>query len=531
MANLVDRLRTALRPGAYERMDRRARAYDVMREQQPYLWERPGLFRELDSHMIDMLRRLKDYEQVYGNMPSTSMGMSDKDRLEIVQRSRIWSAVDPLISHAIELWTAYGFGQQVQVVASDEAAQEVWDNFWVANDRIFGDRDVHELSDNLLTSGEIWLACYITQGTGDVTVRLWPTEQITNVVTMDGDYTTPLWYKRVWRDADGDHTRYYPDYQAGKDELEKAVLPRGETPTQEDSTLLMPVQFKRLSGLDAGWPRGWPLTTPSLDWAQAYRQFCEDRAAVARKIAGEVEEFRAKTGQRGIEAMAQMRQSALMNANTYLETNPPPGAGSERWINDVIESRRLNMSTGAQDAATDSMLLLGQVATGMGLPGFMLGRTDMLQNRATAEIAMRPTLRIWNSYQLLWRDVFTDLFNLVLDAQEQSGAVRRTYEDRSVTVELSSPLDTDYELIYNSIIQYWDRGIIEPSTLSRLAMGAAWPSMSPTTIEAVMDAMYPELQREADKQEVRTAILKAIAEGQELEAEDVAEIVEEHNHS
>jgi len=529
MTNLVERLRTALRPSAYERMNRRARAYDVMRESQPYLWEQQGLFRELDSRMIDMLRRFKDYETVYGTMPMSSMSMSDKDRLGVVQRSRIWAAVDPLISHSIQLWTAYGFGQEVMVAASDERAQEVWDTFWVENDRVFGDRDIHDLSDALLTSGEIWLACYIALQGGDVTVRLWPTEQIVGAVTMEGDYTTPLWYRRQWNDAEGEHVKYYPDYQATPEELEKAVLPRGAEIASDEATrvVLMPVQFNRLSAVGAGWPRGWPLTTPSLDWAQAYRQFCEDRAAVARKIAGEVEEFKAKTGQRGIEAMAQMRQSALMNTGTYMETNPPAGAGSERWINDVITSKRLDMGTGAQDAATDSMLLLGQVATGMGLPAFMLGRTDMLQNRATSETAMRPTLRIWGQYQMLWEDVFADLFNLVLDAQEVHGAVRGNYPDRSVTVELSSPLDTDYEAIYTSIVQYWDRGVIQPSTLSRLAMGASWPNLSPTMIDAVMATMYPELQREADKQEVRTAILKAIAEGRVLETEDVAEI---HEH-
>jgi hypothetical protein len=92
-------------------------------------------------------------------------------------------------------------------------------------------------------------------------------------------------------------------------------------------------------------------------------------------------------------------------------------------------------------------------------------------------------------------------------------------------------LDTDYETIYSSLTQYWDRGIIQPSTLSRLAMMQPELGLSPGTVDAVMATMYPELQREADKQEVRTAILKAIAEGQVLEAEDVAEIVDDgHTH-
>jgi len=150
MANLFERLSTALSPVRYNDLARRARERDVMRQEQPWLWERAGVFRELDDRMIDMLRRFKDYETVYGVLPMTSMELTNADRLEVVQRSRIWSAADPMISHAIELWTSYGFGQQVQVTATDPEAQAVFDAFWAANEQVFGDRDIHELSDNLL---------------------------------------------------------------------------------------------------------------------------------------------------------------------------------------------------------------------------------------------------------------------------------------------------------------------------------------------------------------------------------------------
>jgi len=521
MANLFERLSTALSPVRYNDLARRARERDLMRQEQPQLWQRIGEFSELDDRMIDMLRRFKDYETVYGVLPMTSMELTNADRLEVVQRSRIWSAADPLISHAIELWTSYGFGQQVQVTATDPEAQAVFDTFWEANEQVFGDRDIHELSDNLLTDGELWLALYTNVVTGDVLVRPWPTEQIVDVVTADGDLSVPLLYKRKWRDARGDHERYYRDYQVGLDRLDDAPIEDGiEIARELDgyTVALMPIQFKRLGAVGSGWLRGWPLPTAALDWAQAYRQFCEDRAAVARKIASEVEEFRAKTGQRGIEAMIQLRQSSLMNANSYTETNPPPGAGSERWMNDAIESRRLSMATGAQDAAADSMLLIGQVATAMGVPAFMLGRTDMLQNKATAEVAMQPTLRVWNSYQLLWRDVFTDLFNYVLDAQTaHNTGIRATYEERGVTVDLSSPLDTDYEAMVNSVIQYWDRGVVQAEVLSYVALSQPEMGLSPEAITDILDAMYPERAQESVKRDAVAFMQRLLAEGHELE--------------
>ena len=139
---------------------------------------------------------------------------------------------------------------------------------------------------------------------------------------------------------------------------------------------------------------------------------------------------------------------------------------------------------------------------------------------------MRPTLRVWNGYQLLWQDVFTDLFNLVLDAKQNHGPLKRTYEDRAVTVELSSPLDTDYEQMVDSLTAYWDRGILRPRTISGLALSQQEIGLSAETIEEELNIMYPEAQQEADKVKARPAILAAIAKGRELSAEEAERLLE-----
>ena len=197
MANLFERLTTALSPVRYNDMQRRAQERDTMRQDQPWLWERADTFTELDDRMIDMIRRLKDWEVVYGQLPLTSIALSEEDRLDIVQRSRIYSAVDPLIAHGVELWTAYGFGQQVQVQAADDKAQEVWDEYVAANDRVWGDRVISEHSNTLLRDGEIWLANYAPRDGAPMLTRVWPTEQITGVITVSGDLTVPLYYERT----------------------------------------------------------------------------------------------------------------------------------------------------------------------------------------------------------------------------------------------------------------------------------------------------------------------------------------------
>ena len=225
--------------------------------------------------------------------------------------------------------------------------------------------------------------------------------------------------------------------------------------------------------------------------------------------------------------MAALRRSSMVGGTSYSETNPPSGAGSELWLGAGIDRHRESMSTGAQDAATDSMLLIGQVATALGLPAFMLGRTDMLQNRATAETAMRPTLRVWNSYQLLWIDVFSDLFNMALDAREQVPGIRQMFPERGVTVELDSPLDVDFEQMVNSIIEFWDRGIVEPIVLTRQALSLPENGRSPETVESIVAHMYPEAALEADKALDRAAIVAAIEEGREMDGFDVGRLLED----
>ena len=58
MANLIERLTTALNPARYNALEWRAQQRDTMRQEQPWLWTRAGVVEELDDRMIDMIRRL-----------------------------------------------------------------------------------------------------------------------------------------------------------------------------------------------------------------------------------------------------------------------------------------------------------------------------------------------------------------------------------------------------------------------------------------------------------------------------------------
>lgn len=98
------------------------------------------------------------------------------------------------------------------------------------------------------------------------------------------------------------------------------------------------------------------------------------------------------------------------------DSNAPPIAGSTGIHNQGIELKRRPLDTGAGDARTDGMTLLGQMAAGDGVPLHWRGRTDAMQNRATARETERPWLESMQRYQTFWKDIIRDMVWIVLDA-------------------------------------------------------------------------------------------------------------------
>ena len=345
-----------------------------------------------------MLARIGQNQILYG--PDNLMSQAkpkERDRLKIVEWAR-WNRVyDPLTSHAITVWTDYGFGKEVDVSSEDEVGQAVWDEFVNArrNSYVMDSREVHRQSDTLLTDGELFIICTTDTVQGYTTVRLLYTDEISNVLHVSTDRDKPVLYERKWVDKDGQaKTLYYRDWRATDEDIVNTSIPDDAQIAGKSGqeVVVLAVRFIVSGG------RGWPIVSSAYPWSQAYKQFATDRAAVARAVASVIEEFEVEGGSRGVKALQAQIQSSLATGSPY-ETNPPAGAGSSRIQNKAVSSRRLSQETGASDAREDSMMLMGQVATGFDMPAFMLGRTDMLQNRATAEVVMRPTLRTWNRYQ------------------------------------------------------------------------------------------------------------------------------------
>ena len=513
---------------------------------------------EFDSETIDWLMNSLAYETIgyLGGKPTLTA--TESDRLACVKRIRHLYCYDALINRSVGVWTDYGFGEDIALAVTAEGeskkgeCQALWDAFWSdpENEPIFGARHLQELSNQLLVDGELFMALFTSKsnggdiiGDGKVVVRLVPTEQITELIAPADDNATPGYFKRSYLNADGMQQEiYYPNLQATPQRRKRAqeLLPNGARLAEKENAgtdvVMLQVPFKLING------RGWPLPSAAYRWAEEYTQFLRDRAAINRSINAYTAKAKVKGGSRGVAAV-QRAFASTIGANGY-ETNPPAGAGSTLVTNEAVDWSRLPMASGASDARVDGMALLSEYAAGVSLPPFLLGRTDTMQNRATADTSLRPTLRAWNRYQTFWGSVFTDLCNYVLDMAEQYGVKQGVaYTERKIMVSLDSPLETDfYELtkaVNESVAastlraQEATRVLLERPELNIPDPAAVWDEMYGENAPAETPAEEPEVEPNTEPTEelhsemlvqlAREAWLNAPSEEQRLAARIFAE--------
>jgi hypothetical protein len=159
----------------------------------------------------------------------------------------------------------------------------------------------------------------------------------------------------------------------------------------------------------------------------------------------------------------------------------------------MTEFQRKPLTTGAGDAQTDGMTILGQAAMGLGgMPSMWLGRPDAMQNRATAEATLLPTMREWGLYQLLWRGVFGDMAKIVLSAAEQYPVGDgREFPDKSVKVTMDTPLDADATVVVDSLVKLLPLKVLDARTATEVALRVR--ELGIADADAVLARMFPEV--------------------------------------
>jgi hypothetical protein len=478
--SLIDKIIYTLSPGQRKLRETADEIYEIAFRNRYFLnpqdignrvsSEQAEQLSEADSRYADFYRRLYNGDVLlqYG-ADSQHKAELDFMRENSVKVSRQLYRTDVNWQQMIRIWTNFGFGERIELTPRDEVAADVWEEFLTAdrNRALLKPRNMHKLSDQLLVDGELFLVFFVSTLDGTVTLRKFDPLNVTRIITDPDDTDLPLLYERNWTSRiDGAQVRYYQDYLTTDDEIKSARsrdknIPREIAGDANTRVYVMHVPHQTLD------QRGWPLLFASEPWLRAYRDFLQDRAAIAKVVASRVDKIKYKGGQRALEALQATLQSSLMTGSSYSERNPSPIAGSIYLENQQSDRQAMPLSTAASDAQIDGSSLLSQVGLGAGIFPHWMGRGESYR-LATAEAMEVPVMRQFSRYQAFWADVERDMARFVLSVKEEYGGVSFSTKDMDVSTDIM--LDIGIREKSRALNNYYERGLLPKDVAMRIAM-------------------------------------------------------------
>ena len=453
----------------------------------PYLFPPATLHQrlsEVDSQLLDLYIGQLGYDIIGGGLLGYGLD-AVAERVRAVEEGRRLFKYDVITQWGVSTWTNYGFGETIEIELVDENAAVVFDEFWKAdrNSAILADDKLSQLSNDTLIDGEIFLI-YFVGVDGRTTLRTMPTEEIKEIITLPGDSTTKLWYKREYQEGGELQVMYYPDWQiyySDRERLNEGALPPNARTTlemteenrytyavvQHVAHNLKRPQRNTSSSISM---RGWPLTTAAAPWSKAHKKFREDRATIASAVAMYVNKIQHKGGSRATDALRQRVASSLQTSGVgNYETNPAAAAGSTFIQNEAVDLTRMPLTTGASDAKMDGEALFLMANLALGLFPHYAGAGDAYR-LATATAMERPLQMQWSRYQLFWSSQFKIMVKIVLKAAEGSVSTFQDYNarvstDRLVEVDLESLSKSIGALYRDTLVPLVEIGAIPDNTI------------------------------------------------------------------
>ena len=376
---------------------------------------------EYDSQLVqDLIDRI--YWESVGSYGDNSANEARRQRA-ITASKVMWTGGTPLYEWAIRYWTAHGLGQSVGVDIGDEVEASVWNEYWEAdrNVPVLRFANLQRLSNNLLVTGERYLAYFSSDLDGLTTVREVCPDEIAEIIYHVDDKATPVWFKRVYTQGNQEVTLYYPSWNAlFANELENVESPPPMEQRANEMGVASSVVMQQVvhnTKDESG--RGWPLAVAS-EALREHRRFLQDRLAVSRGKASAIHEWVVDGGSRAGAAVIGAIGSGL--TRSLVDTNPPGVAGGSLVHNRAVEMRDLPMLTGASDAKQDHDMYSWYAALAVGLLPYSIGMDT--QRYATA-LAMDKGLQLMlASYAGFWRSQILDMSRIVLanwERREYSG--------------------------------------------------------------------------------------------------------------
>jgi hypothetical protein len=430
---------------------------------------------------------------------------------------RVMAIVNPLVKRALNLRSAYVWGEGVEIAAratgpSDDNADEQDVNAVVqeflddkATLKVFTSAAARETNERTLgTDGVFALALFTMPLTGRVQPREIASDEIVDVICNPDDAAEVWFYKRAWTRrtvsaVDGTPvtetvTTYYPDID---------YRPRGARPVRVNGEEVMwdaPMAVLTVNGL-SGWQFGIGDAFAAIPWAKAYKEFLEDWAKLVKSLSRFAWRLSA-----GSKTKATTAATAIRNATTTDPTGlhgdkvgAAPVGGPNMGTLEAIPKSGATIDSGSGKP------LAGMVAAGMDVPVTMLlADPGVTGARATAETLDRPTELMAKQRREVWSDFHKRVLGYVIDQSVKAprgalkGTVTRDEWGREVvtlageterTIEISWPdlTETPLDLLVSAIAAADETQKVPPLTIAKLLLAALGVTDADEILETLVD--------------------------------------------
>lgn len=351
--------------------------------------------------------------------------------IEMIKISRAMYLSHPLIQRAVNVTSYYTWAQGSTTQAQDTKIQEEIVEPTMEDDgnraEWFGYQNRLLTDVDQMVEGNIFFILF-TNLYGDVSVRSVPTQQITEILTREGDGRIITYYRRVWGEvtlnaATGatdqvEHEEFYPDWRYHPDKKPQMI---GGIKVNWDA----PIMHQRTGGLK-NMRFGVPETFSSLDWARAYKNFLEDWHTLVKSLSRFA--FKATTKGKKIKGLKEKLEKEGKDGvgDEPLEQAPTERLGRGKRIGDVFVGRENDdiqaiPKSGATISSDDARPSRLMIAAAMDLPDTILSQDPQQGALATAKTLDRPTELRMKSRQTMWTSCEQDFWRYCIDSKVRAG--------------------------------------------------------------------------------------------------------------
>ena len=449
----------------------------------------PGF--EVESIIMEATRQVEDELKLedigWINLSQTTSAIfTSAERINNLKLSRLYNAKDPLGRQSIRLWTDYSFGSGMTWSTEDETTKAVLEAFWDApiNSSVLSTRGQRMSSDKVLVDGEIFFALFLGSK-GAATIRRINPLEITEIITDTDDEENILYYRREWSDKSGKpHNAVYRSTSNVKGEV--GVDNQGNNTVLTDEALVYHLTYNTNSD------RGNPLLLPALDWIKQYRRFLASRIAIMLALARFAWKTKVKGGQTAVDAITAKTDDTVIPA------------GSNVVENEGVDLTPIKTETGAKNAYDDARMIKLQIAAAVGIPEQYFGDISS-GNLATAKTVELPMMKMFQSYQAIWRDTYKDINEVVLaHANVDKSKWYVDIDFPAIAPEDLTQLAQSLSLIIAAMPEFADSTDVQQTALMALGIDDT---------QEVLDAMQKQTEEARGNPEV--ALMKVLKEFRE----------------